>query len=290
MAETSELKPGFIFQQITTGIERARVALEEVAGKLTDFDSAHQAKETAAGYLSGAMNSTRQALAELSKTAQTLGGDATEIPVKAFTNALAQASTTFTKITEAAQKYDEQHQLSTTVASVIAAPKDQASLAIATVAGYVAAAAAAANAQLQGVSDGLRVNLLPMLASAAQSGLDKTLPAAAKADETLQISQRAEAASKAVCQKAKDLDERYQVLTRAKELDERFGLSGYVGVAVGSAQTLDQKLTGGKVSPSILAAYGMGLEMAGYVRERFEEAKRATKEEQSLQEAAPVKE
>jgi hypothetical protein len=59
-----------------------------------------------------------------------------------------------------------------------------------------------------------------------------------------------------------------------KELDEKFGIFGYFGFARGKAQELDQKVTGGKISPAIISAYNMGLVAAGHVHDRYEETKR----------------
>lgn len=238
------------------GMEMARNALEEVKKKLAEFDTSH-ASEKASQYLSTALEKVQAALAELGHVTEQLKSGPAEIPVKAITNALASASAAFTQLQEKAKQYDEEYKLSSRVSAVVAHPQEQASAALATIAAYAAHASDTANAQLQGVSHGLRAKLT----DAASAGLDKALPQAVKADEMFHVSERA-AATKAL------------LVQTAKDLEEKFGISGYLSQARDQAQNLDQKWLGGRVAPALISAYKMGLSMVGTVQEKYEEKKK----------------
>ena len=71
-----------------------------------------------------------------------------------------------------------------------------------------------------------------------------------------------------------EFNETYAVADRLKEVDERFSLTQYCTSALGAAQGLDQRVTGGKLEPAVLSAYDMGLQMVGYVIAKYEEAKK----------------
>lgn len=245
-----------IYQQLSYWIDHARSALEDIKKVLVDYDARNQATEKASEHLGGAMARVNSALGDLSQAVTSFKDGASEVPVKALSTTIARVSGAFAHLLETAHKYDEQFQLSTKVASVISGPKDRAITAITYVAGHSAAAAAAANAQLQGVSDGLRARLT----NVALSGIDLALPAAVKVDDRLHVAEKANAVGNVIAQ-------------RAKDLDDRFGLSGYVEAAVERAENLDQRVTGGRVTPAILSAYQAGLRAVGYVQGRYEDLK-----------------
>lgn len=250
------------------GMEMARNALEEVKKKLAEFDTSH-ASEKASQYLSTALEKVQAALAELGHVTEQLKSGPAEIPVKAITNALASASAAFTQLQEKAKQYDEEYKLSSRVSAVVASPKEQASAALATIAAYAAHASDTANAQLQGVSHGLRAKLT----DAASAGLDKALPQAVKADEMFHVSERA-AATKAL------------LVQTAKDLEEKFGIYGYLQDAKDKAQSLDQKLTGGRVTPALVAAYQKGLSMVGAVQQLYEDKRTEMKRTEGATPAA----
>jgi hypothetical protein len=176
--------------------------------------------------------------------------------VKGITNGIAKVHAAFTHLGELAHQYDEKYKLSTLVSTVMASPKEQATAALATIAAYASAAAGAANAQLQGVSDGLRARLL----EACNAGVDRVIPATVRADEILHVSSTGT-----------------MLMGIVRDLDAKFGLSGYLGQATAPAQSLDQRVTGGKVAQAIAAAYHLGWSMVGAVQGKCEEErKRAT--------------
>eukprot|EP00992_Anisonema_acinus_P000577 TRINITY_DN10204_c0_g1_i1.p1 TRINITY_DN10204_c0_g1~~TRINITY_DN10204_c0_g1_i1.p1 ORF type:complete len:277 (+),score=66.63 TRINITY_DN10204_c0_g1_i1:62-892(+) len=245
-----------IMEKITSGVELARGALEEAKHKVTEYDGVHNAAEKASSFLHTSIEKAQAAVAELGVTAQSLKG-AGEIPVKGFSNAIAKASSALSGVVDAAKTYDEKHNLSATVSSAIAGPREQASAAIASIAAYVTAAANTANAQLLGVTAGV----VTQLRSAATGALDKAIPIAARADEKLHVTEKGAAATSALLQ-------------RVRELDERFGFSQYVAPVGGHAQELDRKVTGGKIAPALANAYTRGLSMVSQVAQQFEDKKK----------------
>jgi len=266
-----------LIQKITQGVEAAKAALEDAKRRIVEYDAQNNLKDMktkAEQVLNGAVEKVQTALSSLVASTQSMKD---EIPMAAISRALSQVNEALAHLMEAIHQYDENYKLSTSLASYMAAPKDQFSAAIALVASYYAEAAAAANAQLQGVSDGLRAKLAAVATAslnAANRGLDITLPVAARVDSTAHVSDIAAATSS-------------MITTTAMDLNEKFGLLGYIGVATGKAQSLDQQVTGGKISPAVLAAYKMGLAAVGHVQERYSEAKRELAESHGDQPSKP---
>jgi hypothetical protein len=228
-AETPTI--GAVHQSMVSGIEVARSALEEAKRKLAEYDAQHiGAAEKANAYLTAAIDGGHAALAELVIIAEGMKAGSAELPVQAISVALAKVHGAFEHLSSVANQYDEQYNLSSRVSSVVANPKQQATGALATVGAYASAVAASANAQLQGVSDGLRSSL-----------------------------------SKAATQSS-DAQGGSVLMERVRDLDEKFGISGYLGSAAGPAQSLDQKVTGGKISQAILGAYHLGWNMVTTVQ------------------------
>jgi ABC-type transporter Mla subunit MlaD len=249
-----------LLQKIAQGMATAKAALDDAKRKIVEYDKQHNISAKAEQVLSTSVEKVNQAFATLVSVTQTIKE---EIPVDKISRALTQVNDALTQLVEQIHQYDEQYKLSTSLTNCVATHKDQFAGAIALVAGYSAEAAAAANAQLQGVSDGLRARLATVAKAglvAANKGLDVTLPVAAKVDSQYHVSDIA-AQSGSV------------IVSQLKELNEKFGLLGYVGVATGKALEMDQQVTGGKISPKILAAYNMGLAAVYRVQEKYSEAK-----------------
>jgi hypothetical protein len=228
------------------GIDTARSALEDTRKKLMEYDSQYIGVSEKAGvYLSTALDMGHVALSDLGQIAETIKAGPAELPVKAIATGIARVNTAFTQLGDVAKQYDEKFGLSTHVSSVVAQPKEQATAALATIAAYSAAAASAASAQLQGVSDGLRATLVAIASKAGDSGVSSG---------------------------------GLSLIERVKELDEKFGLSGYLGAATAPAQSLDQKVTGGRVSQAIVSAYNMGWNMVGAVQSTIQDKRRKLNE------------
>jgi phage gpG-like protein len=204
-----------------------------------------------------AVEKAQAALADLGQITDSLKSGPAEVPVKAITNALTQVTSAFNHLLDLAHQYDDTYKLSTHVSGILTHPREEVNAALATIAAYASHAADSANAQLKGVSDGLRAKI----AQTASTGLDRALPQAVKADELFHVSERA-AATKAL------------LLQTMRDLDEKFGLSVYLQNAAGRAQTLDQKITGGRLAPALTAAYDMGWAMVGSVQEKYEDKKK----------------
>jgi hypothetical protein len=243
-----------VYQSMVHGIEVARNALEDARKKLLEYDAQYiGVSEKAGAYLSTAMQKASDALGDLGQVADTLKSGPAELPVKAITNGLTRVNSAFTHITDVAHQYDEKFQLSTRVSTVVVHPKEQATAALATIAAYASAAAASASAQLQGVSDGLRAKLV----EACNAGVDRVMPATVRADELLHVSSTGS-----------------MMMGIVKDLNEKFGISGYLETVTAPVQSLDQKMTGGKVSQAISAAYKLGWDMVGAVQGKYEDHKR----------------
>eukprot|EP00667_Euglena_gracilis_P008386 EG_transcript_8482 len=264
MAEETQART--LYQMVTERVEFAKTKVEELREKLKDFDATSSGREKASAYFGKALDRTQEAIAELTKQAQALKDNATEIPVRAFSNAFAKANDALTDVKERARSFDEQHQLSAKVSDIINHPRDQATVAIASASSYVAEAAHGAYAQLQGVSDGIKCRVM----LAAEQGLETVLPLAVTYDEKLHITERATHASGVVSQQVTAFNEKYHVSDKLTDLDKRWSVSESVTSALTS---LDQRITGGKVEPAMASAYEMGLQMAGYLRGKFEESK-----------------
>lgn len=278
-----------MYQHIAHGIEVAQEKLTELQTNLKEFDAAHPTStptEKATVYFSAVMEKTQTALKDLGTAAQSLKGSASEIPIKALSTTFAKVNAAFAELRETAKSYDDKYGLSSTVTAAITAPREQAGVAIATASSYAAQAANTATAQLQGVSDGIRLRLV----SHAECGLQKALPVAVSLDEKHHLKERAADAATVMTQKAKELDEKYAVLETLKGLDARYSLSGYLTAALGGAKGLDQKVTGGRVEPAVLSAYDLGLKMAGYMQDKYEAAKKEMHEEGAKAEPEPVPE
>jgi|UniRef100_A0A7S4GAS6 hypothetical protein len=273
MAEKPAAETRSLYQVVQDGIDAARSKIEDVRGTLKDFDAKQQASsamESASTYLAATIDRAQEALGDLSRTTQTWKENATEVPVRALSGAFARVNEALTELRDLAKTYDEKYKLSSTVSAAIADPQHQASVALAAAASCAANASAAATAQLQGVSDGLKVRIM----NAAELGLQKALPAAVAADERLSLTAKVTVAHDVVTQRVKEFNETYAVADRLKEVDERFSLTQYCTSALGAAQGLDQRVTGGKLEPAVLSAYDMGLQMVGYVIAKYEEAKK----------------
>eukprot|EP00668_Euglena_longa_P023005 GGOE01028677.1.p1 GENE.GGOE01028677.1~~GGOE01028677.1.p1 ORF type:complete len:292 (+),score=75.91 GGOE01028677.1:39-878(+) len=264
MSEERQAKT--LYQLVIEKVEDAKAKVEELREKLKDFDATSAGREKASAYFGKALDKTQEAIAELTKQAQTLKDNATEIPVRAFSNAFAKANEALSDIKERARSFDEQHQLSSKVSDIINHPRDQAMVAIASASTYVAEAAHGAYAQLQGVSDGIKCRVM----LAAEQGLDSVMPLAVTYDEKLHISERATQASSVVAQQVTAFNGKYHVSDKLTDLDKRWAVSESVTSALTS---LDQRITGGKVEPAMMSAYEMGLQMAGYLRGKFEESR-----------------
>ena len=164
MAEQPAAEGRSLYQRVQEGIEVARGKVEELRDNLRDFDAKQQASsvaETASAYFVGSIDKAQTALADLSTTTRQWAERKTEVPVGALTGAFARVSQALNDVTDQARRYDEKYQLSSTVSAAIADPQQQASVALAAAASCAVNAANAATAQLQGVSDGLKVSSGP---------------------------------------------------------------------------------------------------------------------------------
>lgn len=259
-----------LHQMVTEKVEFAKSKVEEVREKLKEFDAKEQTnagREKASAYFRSVLDKTQEALAELAKQAQTLKDNATEIPVRAFSNAFARVNDALVDVRDKARNFDDQHQLSNKVSEIVQHPREQAQVAVASASSYVAQAAHVAYAQLQGVSDGIKYRVM----TAADQGVTKVMPMAVSTEEKLHIAERAEV----VTQRVREFNEKYHVSETISDLDKRWSVSDYLAAALSSVMQLDQRITGGKVEPAMNSAYELGLQTAGYLRDKYEESRKA---------------
>jgi|EP00670_Eutreptiella_braarudii_P003369 hypothetical protein len=253
MAEQPAAEAKYYYQRVQEGIEAAHARINEVRERIKEFDAKQQASnavETASQYFASAIDAAQEALGDLGKTTQEWKETASEVPIRALSSAFQRLCQALAELTDRAKQYDEKYQLSASVSAAIADPRKQAYLA-------AAAASSAVTAQLQWVSDELKVRIV----SAADFGLEKAMPAAVAADQKLCLTEKVTVAH--------DL-----VIRRAKEMDERYSMSQYCNSALGAVQGLDHRVTGGKVEPAMTSAYELGLQMLGYILSKYEEAKK----------------
>lgn len=234
-------------------LDLIRGSLEEVKKKLAEYDADHKVSEKASQYFATALDKAHAALAELRRVTEQVKSNPKDLSVWAATNALTSASAALQQLSETAKQYDETFKLSSRVSTIVLIPKEQAFAAVASIGAYIAHVSDTANAQLQGVSHGLRAKL----AEVASAGLERALPQAVKADEMLHFSEAAA--------KTKEL-----ILVTTKDLDQKFGILNIINQAAGQAQSWDQKLTGGRLG----SAYSLGWAMVGSVQEKYEEKKK----------------
>jgi len=236
MAVTSSLAD--TYTGMIHGIELARNSLKEVLKRVSDYDAQFVGVGEKAGpYVKSAVDVGQTALDELARIVESLKSGTTEIPIKALSLALARFNAAFTHLMDVATEYDTKYALKTRLSTVVAHPGEQATAAVATVGAYAAAAAASVNAQLQGVADALN-------------------------------------STKTKCLEVRPADVGAIIVEKAKELDERFGLSGMLTqYAVTPAQSLDQKVTGGKVSQAVISAYTAGWNMVYKFQEKLQSKK-----------------
>lgn len=249
--------------QASAAAESAREQATAAAENAKEQASA--VAETASVYFSSTISRCQQALADLSNTTQDWK-DASGVPA-GLASAFEALSQALADLKQQAHTYDTKYQLSSTVTAAIADTREQANVAVAAASSYAAQAAAAATAQLVGVSAGLKVRIL----SAAEMGLQTAIPAALSAEEKLQLAHRATVAS----QKVQEYNTKYGVYDKLRDLEQRYSLTEHLSSAVSQAQGVDQRVTGGKVEPAMLLAYETGLSMVGHVIAKYEEAKQS---------------
>jgi len=269
----AEEAPEVQASRISAAIARARSALEDVKANVSEYDGHYKASETASAHLAGAIARSQAAFDELATTASTLKDKAVEIPTKALSRTLAAANSSLENIGEVAAKYDEKFKLSSTVQKAVALPWQKCSAALAEVSQRAASLSAAANAQLQGVNQGLCSRVV----SIASGGANMIFCTAAALENRYAIEEKASSAGTKVADKAQQLDEKFNVKERVGALA--------TGVLT-RAGDLDSKVTGGKLTPAVLTAYEKGLSMAtdglAYVQTNYESAKQ---QRQGLSEA-----
>ncbi len=195
------------------------------------------------------INAARASLEILGNTAALLKDKSVEIPTKALASALSNANAALAHITDLAKAYDQKFALSSTVVACVTVPRDKAVTALGEASHYTASVAAAANAHLQGVNDGIRERAI----SLATSSASLVFAAAVGLDQRFGIESRAVAAGSAVASTAQTLDARLHIVENASSLATK-------GLA--TAQGVDSVVTGGRVTPIVTSAYQAGLALA----------------------------
>lgn len=231
--------------RLSSAIAMARGSLDEMQKKVGEYDAKYKASETASAYLLPPIERARAAIDSLSKTAVILKDKTAEIPTKALSSALSSAGAALDQVKEVATKYDEKFGLSSTVISCVTVPRDRCMNALGEASHYTASVAAAANAQLQGVNDGIRARAL----SVASTTVSAVLSTAAGIDQRFGIENKA-------------VDAGTYATDKAKAIDDKLHLSSIAAQGLERAQSLDSRVTGGKVTPVVLSAYTTGLQMA----------------------------
>jgi len=251
-----------VYQKMFHGIEMATRALEDVRKRVKEYDEKYigvgSKAEKASVYLAGTFEKIGDSIGDLGRVVDSLKqGPNLEFPIRAMARAVAAVHGAYTQLVEKAHQYDETFKLSESIFTAVTYPKEQAISALTSVATYAANVAELLNAQLHGISDALRVQLVTV----ASSQLERALPTAVKADEMFHLSENASHGAALV-------------LSTAKDLNSKFGFSSYWGMATNQAQFLDSKITGGRITPTISTAYSTGWNMITSVQAKYEEKKK----------------
>jgi phage shock protein A len=250
--------------RLSAAIATAKAAVDEVQKKLKEYDESHKVTETASAFLMAPINTARASLEILGNTAALIKDKSVEIPTKALSSALANVHAALAQITELAKTYDQKFALSSTVVACVTVPRDKAASALADASHYTASVAAAANAHLQGVNDGIRQRAI----SLASSSASLVFNAAAGLDHRFGIESRAVAMGTSVANTLQPIDARLHIVENAS-------LVATKGLA--TAGSIDSVVTGGRVTPIVTSAYEAGLALAtsglSFVTTGYETAK-----------------
>jgi len=269
--------------RISAAVARAKLALEEVKQKVSEYDTQYKASETASAYLGGPIQKAQAAFDELASTASMLKDKSVEIPTKALTRTLSAANGALEQITELANKYDEKFALSDKVQKAVSIPREKAAEALIEVSKLAATVSAAANAQLQGVNHGI----VSRARSLSLTGAGWLFSTAAALDGRYSIQDKvvgsmADGKLNKAIGKASELDEKYNVKQRVGSLVEK-GLE--------KGLSIDSSVTGGKVTPLVLSAWDKGFELAtgglAFVQTGYESAKQDRQGKEPKEDATP---
>jgi len=259
-AETNEEQ----VSRISAAIARAKAGLDEVKAKVSEYDAQYKASETASAYLNAPITKAQNAFDELSTVALMLKDKSVEIPTKALSRTLTAANSALEQISETAAKYDDKFKLSSTIGKAVSVPREKCASALVEASNLAASVSAAANAQLQGVNQGISSRVMSLVGGVV--GL--SFSTAAAIQDRYDVETKAINAGTAALDKAKNLDQRYSLVDTAGSLATR-GLE--------TAQGLDTKVAGGRVTPLVMSAYEKGLAMAtdglAYVQTGYADAK-----------------
>jgi len=177
---------------------------------------------------------------------------------------LTAANSALEQISETAMKYDDKFKLSSTIHKAVSVPREKCASALVEASNLAASVSAAANAQLQGVNQGICSRAISLVTGVA--GL--SFSTAAAIQDRYDVETKAINAGTVALDKAKNLDQRYSLVDTAGSLATR-GLE--------TAQGLDTKVAGGRVTPLVMSAYEKGLAMAtdglAYVQTGYADAK-----------------
>jgi len=251
--------------RIQAAVSRVKESIGELQKKLAEFDAAEtsqQVKESASSYLDPAVEKAKASLEEIVSKVKIITDTAQDIPVRALSNAYASLGQALEQVKNLAKSYDEKYQVQAKVLVYVTPAQEKCMEALAQISEITADASAQANAQLQGVNDGIR-NKVTQLTLDTTSFLVAT---AAGLDAKYNIGGR-------TVEAAKGINEKYKVEDKAKELDEKYHLQQKAQQALEKGQELDSRFTGGRVSPLVQLAYEKGLDMVEYLTNDFQTKK-----------------
>jgi len=213
-------------------MDAAYVAVQDVVKRVLEYERTHMPGTHS--LMTASIAKLTAAAEDLKQTGQLLQKlPLRDIPRQAATESVNRARAAVQSVTEAANKFDEEHNVTTTATSAIQRAREHASTVLADATAYIASARSRVTA-------------------AADRGVDAAMNTAVAVNDRLGVSKRAVA-----------LDERFGIsktaeqlasagIATAKKLDARLGVTA-------TAASLDERIMGGRGTKAV----SKGVELAG---------------------------
>mmetsp|Transcript_969 Transcript_969/g.1190 ORF Transcript_969/g.1190 Transcript_969/m.1190 type:complete len:295 (+) Transcript_969:247-1131(+) len=271
MSETkSVLSSEDVRSKVEAAVSKSKEAVAEVQTKIQEYDEKYQATasvkaagEKASEYLKKAVEDAKTGLDDLAAKTREMKDTTTEIPVKALSKTIASIQQALDRIKDLASSYDDKYQISVKLHDTVNPAREQCVKYLAEASEHASALASAANAQLQGVNDGLRSKIREV----SKDGYNFLIDTSASLDRKYDI-------TSVITNTIKQIDEKYKLAAKAKQIDDKFGIhektEEIIEKALETGRGLDQRFTNGKYVPLVETAYKDGVKM---VTEQFETIK-----------------
>lgn len=243
-------------QRVLGGIELLQNEMANLQTRLQEFDEKNHFSETASEYLRKGLDDVKASLANLKSTSKNLFDTTAEVPIRAFSKAVAELEKAFDRLKTLANSFDEklaESGVKQKLVDIIQPTREFATKILHEIATYVEQISRTAFAQLKGINDALR----DKLKGYTDTGFKFVIESAANLDKKFDF--------EAQVAKLRELDAKFGATSMAKKLDEKYNLTENVETLVEKAKKtgkdLDEKYTEGKYYGKIEEAYFSGRKM-----------------------------